>query len=57
MVIKFPLNVSTLPLKAGSELDPVVKPETIAMSDAKVCPVVIKLPLRISTLPLTFVKS
>ena len=57
VVIKFPLNVSTLPLKAGSELDPVAKPETIAMSDAKVCPVVIKLPLKVLTLPLKAVTS
>ena len=46
VVIRLPLNVSTLPLKAGSELEPVVKPETIAISSVRYWPVVIKLPLK-----------
>ena len=47
VVIKLPLNVSTFPLKAGSELEPVVKPETIAISSVRYWPVVIKLPLKV----------
>ena len=39
------------PLKAGSEAEPVVNPETIAISEVKVCPVVIKLVVSVEMSP------
>ena len=47
MVIKFPLNVSTLPLKAGSLEFPVAIPDTVAISADNVFPVEIKLLLKV----------